>query len=280
MLAQNLRPSQPTAIVDIGANPVDGDPPYKVMLDAGLCTVTGFEPQPAAREELLKNMGPLENYLPDAVGDGGVHLLHVTEESGMTSLFEPDPARLRLFNGFRKWGQVKQELSITTRRLDDIDAVRNIDFLKMDIQGGELMVLTGGRSKLSRAVMIQTEIPFIPLYKNQPSYGEIDLELRAQGFVPHSLFNVKRWAVAPIIFAGDLRVGGNQLLEADVVYVRDFGQMERMDDEQIKHLCLISHAVYGSTDLAHLCLLELAARRVIELQTVDEYRADVGVTRT
>ena len=32
-------------VVDIGANPIDGDPPYRLLLDAGLCRVTGFEPQ-------------------------------------------------------------------------------------------------------------------------------------------------------------------------------------------------------------------------------------------
>ena len=39
-----LPPDHLTAVVDIGANPIDGDPPYKGMLAAGLCTVIGFEP--------------------------------------------------------------------------------------------------------------------------------------------------------------------------------------------------------------------------------------------
>lgn len=39
---------RPTSIVDVGANPIDGDPPYLEMLRAGLCTVAGFEPQALA----------------------------------------------------------------------------------------------------------------------------------------------------------------------------------------------------------------------------------------
>jgi len=31
-LSELLRTHRPTAIVDIGANPIDGDPPYKPML--------------------------------------------------------------------------------------------------------------------------------------------------------------------------------------------------------------------------------------------------------
>jgi hypothetical protein len=34
-------------------------------------------------------------------------------------------------------------------------------------------------------VAIQAEISFVVLYKNQPSLGDVDLELRSQGFVPH-----------------------------------------------------------------------------------------------
>ena len=59
-------------------NPIDGDPPYKKMLQSGLCTVTGFEPQTDALAELHRRKGPFETYLPNAVGDGQTHRLMVT----------------------------------------------------------------------------------------------------------------------------------------------------------------------------------------------------------
>ena len=45
-LAELIRPRRLTAVVDIGANPLnsDGAPPYKPLLDRRLCTITGFEP--------------------------------------------------------------------------------------------------------------------------------------------------------------------------------------------------------------------------------------------
>ena len=39
-------------IVDIGANLIDGDPPYKSLLGKGLAHITGFEPNPVALEQL------------------------------------------------------------------------------------------------------------------------------------------------------------------------------------------------------------------------------------
>ncbi|HEU0189972.1 MAG TPA: FkbM family methyltransferase [Mycobacterium sp.] len=255
-----VRCSRLTGVVDVGANPIDGDPPYKPMLHAGLCTVIGFEPQPEALAELQRRKGDLETYLPHAVGDGETHCLTITRASGMTSTLRPDTKRLALFNGFPDWGAVIGETDVVTHRLDDIDEVGQFDLLKIDIQGGELMTFQNGRRKLEDAVAIQTEVSFVPLYEHQPVFGDIDLELRSQGFLPHSFPAVKRWAIAPTVFGGDFRIGQNQLLEADIVYVRDIAYPERLNDEQLSHLAMIAFHVYGSVDLAHYCVLQLARR--------------------
>jgi FkbM family methyltransferase len=258
-----LRCSRLTAVVDIGANPIDGDPPYLQMLRAGLCTVTGFEPQADALAKLLRTKTPLETYLPYVVGDGEKHRLKVGHEPGMTSLLRPDARRLALFNGFTQWGAVVDEFEVPTHRLDDIDEVGNIDLLKIDIQGAELMAFQNGRRKLADAVAIQTEVSFVPLYKHQPTFGEVDDELRSQGFLPHTLSALKRWSIAPMVFKGDVRVAQNQLLEADVVYVRDIAYPERITDEQFSQLAMIAFHVYGSIDLALFCILELSRRGVV-----------------
>lgn len=47
-LLKLLMPKRLTSVVDVGANPIDGDPPYKILLQKRLCRVTGFEPQAEA----------------------------------------------------------------------------------------------------------------------------------------------------------------------------------------------------------------------------------------
>jgi FkbM family methyltransferase len=252
--------SRLTAVVDIGANPFGGDPPYKAMLEAGLCTVTGFEPQPDALAELHRRKGPFETYLPHTVGDGETHCLRVARQSGMTSLLRPDPKRRALFHGFTEWGTVIEEIEVSTCRLDDIEEVGEFDFLKIDIQGGELMTFQNGRRKLADAVAVQTEVSFVPLYRHQPVFGEVDLELRSQGFMPHSFPAIKRWPIAPSVIGPNFQVYQNQLLEADVVYVRDIAYPERLTDEQLSQLAMIAFHVYGSIDLALFCVLQLSVR--------------------
>lgn len=275
-LTQILAPSRPTAIVDVGANPIDGAPPYKAMLEAGLCDVVGFEPQPDALARLKAMAGPRERYLPYALGDGTSRTLNICGIEGMTSLLVPDPAQLALFNLFPIWGEVKSTIPVTTRRLDDITEITNMDFLKMDIQGCEREVLTHGQRKLADTVAIQTEVSFVPLYKDQPTLGEMDLMLRDLGFLPHCFADVKVWPLAPTVVGGQPNRGLRQLLEADMVYVRDFTRAGNMRAEQWKHLALIAHHCYRSADLAARALNMLAELGAVPADASERYLSSLG----
>lgn len=268
-----LQPEKLTTVVDIGANPIDGDPPYKAMLEGGLCNVIGFEPQQDAWQTLLFKRGLLETYLPYAIGDGQVHTLYRCLISGMTSLYKPDTRYLSSFNDFDTMGQVVSTEMVQTKRLDDVVEVKAFDLLKIDIQGSELSVFESGRKKLANAVAVHTEVTFMPLYEDQPLFWEVEKELRAQGFVPHTFTAVKRWPISPYSNPENHRTPVNQLLEADVVFVRDFVNPQSMDDEQVKQLALIAQYCYASTDLVTRCLSILCGRGVISESVVNRYRS-------
>ena len=241
------------------------------MLSAGLCHVTGFEPQQRELLALQLTRGPNELYLPYAVGDGSAATLKVCRATGMTSLLEPDPTTLGLFAALQSCGEVIARIPVETRRLDDIREIEHLDFLKIYIQGSELSVFQNGREKLAEAVAIQTEVSFIPLYLDQPSFGEMDSELRAQGFIPHTFAEVSRRPIGDFEVGDDALRWVNQVVEADIVYVRDFTRPDVMTDEQLKHLALIAHHCYGSVDLASRCVQLLEERRVVEAGSSQRY---------
>ena len=267
-----LAPSRLTAVVDVGANPIDGVPPYKPLLAKRLCRLVGFEPQPQALAALNAAKSEYETYLPTAVGDGQDGTLRICKARGMTSLFKPDARVLAQFEGFADWGQVVGEERIATRRLDDIAEIEALDFLKIDVQGAELAVFRGGRERLSRAVAVQAEVSFIALYEGQPTFGEIDVELRQMGFVPHVFAAVKKWAIAPVSMPTNPNSSTlSQLLEADVVYVRDFTRDDAMDADQLKHLALIAFHCYRSLDLAANCMRRLATLGAVPADALARY---------
>ena len=270
-----LAPQRLTAVVDVGANPIDGNPPYKPMLDRRLCTVTGFEPQPNGLAFLNERKGDLETYLPYVVGDGSPGIFHVAAIPGMTSLFEPNPAVLNWFSGFSEWAAVKEEVPVVTRRLDDLSEIAALDLLKIDVQGAELMVFKGGGERLKRAVAIHTEVCFLSLYKNQPLFGEVDLELRSLGMIPHHIDHINKRTILPVFDEGAPNSSLNQVIFADVVYIRDFTKAELMDDEELKHLALIAHHCYGSFDLVVHCLYRLAERNAVVPNAVERFMNSV-----
>lgn len=260
-------------VVDIGANPIDGDPPYRRLLDAGECRVTGFEPQPQALTNLRRQAGPHERYLPYAVGDGGRHTLHLCASSGFASLLEPDDDQLELLVDFPALAEVTGRHPLDTKRLDDIEEIGAIDLLKIDIQGGELSVLRAGRNTLRRALAVQTEVGFHRLYRDQPTFADVDLELREQGFVPHQFVSTRTWPMAPVVWADPLQQAARQLVEADLLYVRDPVRFAELDAGQLGRLAVIADGVYGSFGLALRCVLELIARGVLDPAVEERYRA-------
>jgi hypothetical protein len=82
---------------------------------------------------------------------------------------------------------------------------------------------------------------------------------------------LKKWPISPILIDGHPRAGLNQLLEADLVYVRDFSRIENMDGEQWKHLALIAHHCYGSYDLALRAVISAAQLGAIPADAPERY---------
>jgi FkbM family methyltransferase len=237
-------------VVDIGANPIDGTPPYKALLDKGMIRLIGFEPQQDALQELNRRKGPHERYLPHAIGRGGQATLYICRASGMTSTLRPNFSVLQHFQGYPIWAEILREERISTIKLDDIEAIDEIDWLKIDIQGGELAVFENGRSKLRNTIVIQTEVNFIPLYENQPLFAEIDQWMRNHGFMLHTFLEERRRLFAPYILNGQIHQGINQLTTADAVYIRDINSLEKLTTGQRQKLSTILREAYGSLDLA------------------------------
>ncbi|WP_300296531.1 FkbM family methyltransferase [Ferrovibrio sp.] len=247
-------------VVDVGANPIDGDPPYATLLRGGHADIVGFEPNLEALAKLNSQKGPTETYLPYAVGDGGRHTLNFCQAPGMTSLLKPNPEVINLFHGFPAWGTVVGTEEIDTRRLDDIPETEGMDLLKIDVQGAELMVFQNATQRLAEAVVIQTEVEFLQMYVDQPLFGDVDCFLRSQGFVFHRFFPTVSRTIQPMLVGDNIYAGMSQIFWADAIFVRDFTRPALMSERQLLAMAAIVHDCYQSFDLVLHLLLEYDRR--------------------
>lgn len=263
-LLQRIRPTLETIIVDAGANPMDPTGHYRPLLGEIPSRLFGFEPQAETTARLNALHKHQEIYLPYLLGDGRLHTLRICRASVMTSLLEPDPVACGLFHRFDQLTEVVERKNVWTRALDDIEEIPRIDHLKMNVCGSEKMILAHGRNKLSDVSVVQLEVSFIPLYQAQPTIGELDLQLRSMGLIPHAMPMIKTWGVKPLIINNSPGWPVRQLLVAEMVYVADYRKVGQLPTELLKQMALILHYCYQSMDVVLLCLNELASRKEVD----------------
>jgi FkbM family methyltransferase len=260
-----IQPGAPLQILDVGAAFINERPVYLPLLEDGLGHLNAFEGDARQTEKIKQAYGDRANVFTQFLADGLPHTLYVTHpESGMTSLLKPKADALKFFNQFEHFGKVEHTETVQTTRLDDVAGLPSIDFLKMDVQGSELTVLNNGKNKLDQCVAIQLEVSYINLYEDQPTFGEVDVWMRAQGYVPHCFVDVKRWSIAPTIKNNNVKAPFNQLLESDIVYIRDPLNLQLLSNPQLVSLALIAHYCLASFDLCVFVLLELIARKQLK----------------
>jgi FkbM family methyltransferase len=242
-------------IVDVGANPLAGvQGPYQTLIDNNLASLVGFEPDPTVFDELQAIKGKAQTYLPLAVGDGKRHQLRICQMSGMNSLFAPNFALLDLVHCHGLWAKVVSVVDVDTRRLDDIAEIDAMDYLKIDIQGAEMLVFENAMEKLKDCLVVHTEAMFVPMYEGQPLFSEQELFLRKLGLQVHKFFEMRGHVLKPMAVNGDLHGPLSQVFWADVIFIKDITRLDRLRPEQLLKLAIILHDVYASFDVAHLML--------------------------
>ena len=255
-------------ILDVGAM-ATGQERYHLLLESGLAQVTGFEPNPSEYARLKDRGGPYR-YLPYFLGSGRPATFHLTRYPGCSSLFAPDPAVIDKFMtiGCADPGgnfHVQKTETVDTVRLDDIKPELTVDFLKVDTQGYELEIMRHGMSTLANTLVIECEVEFIPLYRDQPLFGDVQCFLRDRGFALHKLIDVAGRPFRPFNPPNPF-LPMSQLLWADAIFVRDFTRLDAYSDDQLLQAAAILDAVYSSYDLTGLLLTEYDRRTKSGLQ--------------
>lgn len=215
-----LYQQHPLVLVDAGARgglKKDWQPARRYLRSIG------FEPD--AREHQKLTAGQTDGAHGDRVfgvalhsGTGPVEL-KVTRDAGLSSVFEPNRAFVDRFPDAQRF-DVVDRLEVQGQRLDDVlrdNAVDDVDFLKVDTQGSELLILQGAAGALDTSILgLEIEVEFSPIYKGQPLFADVDAFLRPFGF---ELFDLRPcyWKRS----AGrDLGGPYGQLVWADALYLR------------------------------------------------------------
>ena len=247
------------SVLDIGAA-LSERPPYQTLVESGRARIFGFEPNQPECERLNSVYGPPHRFFPYFVGDGQPAVFHETNWALTGSLYEPNSRLLQKFQNLAELTTQVATHPVGTTRIDDIPEIDDVDFIKIDIQGNELCVFQNALGALSNALLIQTEVELVELYKKQPLFADVDIFLRSKGFQFHTFTGFGTRAFKPVVVNGDVNLGLRQMLWSDAIYVRDWMQLERLSIAKLQNYAILAHEVLQSYDLAHLVLLALDQR--------------------
>lgn len=245
-------------IVDVGALWLGADDlAYRALMLEGLSTVVGFEPIQSECDKLNAMRISGHTYLPYFIGDGEERDFYLTTSKLTSSLYEPNTPLLNRFHLLTEQMTVESTTRVKTRRLDDIPEIKSIDFAKIDVQGAELDVIKGGRRLLADACVVEAEVEFVHLYKNQPLFGDVDAEMRSLGYVLHMFQSLNGRYFTPVVDPRTPQGCLHQHLWGNAVWVRDFTRFAERTPRELVVIAIIMHMVYQSFDLAALAFQHL-----------------------
>ncbi len=153
--------------------------------------IIAFEPIPEVGNSILKfNDENVMLFIKALSDNDGTIEFNVNKRAVTSSILEPEMHEKYHPGGL---ADLSKKITVDSVKLDTLvknGTVSQPDIIKLDLQGYELFALKGAQDVLTDVKMIFAETEFVPLYKNQPLFSEIELFLRENNFSLFHLYNL------------------------------------------------------------------------------------------
>ncbi|MEP7171261.1 MAG: FkbM family methyltransferase, partial [Bacteroidota bacterium] len=213
---------------------------------AFLTKVFAFEPYGREAELLRKNKLMQKNFMEYSVhqvalaDEDGFIKLNIMNNTSMNSMLDPDFENYQLhfgmMNRFPEWKnniEVQETISVDGTAIEsfcDQNKISQINFLKLDTQGTELKILNGAKKLFDNHSIgiIKCEFAFVPVYKEQCLFADIDIFLRQHDmrFVDCLFYENTIYQKARLRNPSPLRDASRYSSGGDAIYIVDIEKVE------------------------------------------------------
>lgn len=251
-LKQLFKQKEALVIFDVGA--CEGEDSIKFSKRFPNACIYTFEPLPKNIKRIKANFAKYEasnaNLVDKALSNSdGKATFHVssgkpskaegkTWDYGNKSSSLLAPAKTKTVH---KWLKFKDKIEVKTERLDtfvEIEGIKEIDFLYMDVQGAEMMVLEGAGRFISRIKAIWLEVESVELYKNQPLKRDIEAFMKKHNF--HKVKDTVNEVAGDQLYVNE-DLYSKLIIDKDSIGNVLIGRAKRFKDKLIKKKIEVSH---------------------------------------
>jgi len=173
----------PLNLIDIGASGGINENwiPAKKYLH-----IIGFEPDTGAFNDLQKNNVNSNTYFNIGLSDKESTIdFYLTKKQRCSSIFKPNRDFLDQFSEPERF-DIVDTIKFKSNTLNNVlngSKIVNVDFIKVDTQGSELLILEGGSEILDKSIFgLEIEVSFTEMYQNQALFADIDIFMRQHDF--------------------------------------------------------------------------------------------------
>lgn len=186
-LKSTLRRLNISTVLDIGANIGGYGELLRSIGYAG--RIHSFEPCSVPYEQLVK--------LASGDAQWSTHQLGLSDKVGQAEINVMAGSEL---NSLLNPAESSERMSVVGREVISLSSLDTLDipmdwsktFVKIDTQGHDRTVINGGLQRLKMVPLLQTEISFLPIYQEMPSYHDSLALLADVGFDVLGMFPVSR----------------------------------------------------------------------------------------
>jgi FkbM family methyltransferase len=199
-LIQHLVTNKSPVIFDIGAHHGESVKYLKDLFPKS--AIYSFEPDPDSFKVLSSKLIEGVSYYNQALSNNeGTATFFRNKISHTNSLFKvnlnsKDSIGIRnakVSEDKKYLSEFNSEFHVNTTTLDSFTkrhSIEIVDILKLDVQGAECRVLSGGQSSLKKTKVIVLEISFFDYYEHQTSFLDVELLLSPLGYKLYSISEI------------------------------------------------------------------------------------------
>ena len=255
-------------VCDIGASPCDPTMHLEELLNNTKSFLYGFEPNEEEFKKLINT--DKKKFFQKAIGDGLNQNLNICAYPGWTSFLEADTDYVNKFHNFENASKIINKVSLKTEKLDDINFDKQVDFFKIDVQGFESVIIENGKKNISDSLVVQLELSPVSIYKNEKNLSYVSNLMEKLNFNLNMFHNINTRTFKPMIIAKNTTIGLNTIFQLDCVFVKNYKEIEKLNEEKLKKLILIMFYSYKSYDFVDYLINKLD--QLLGSNYIEEFR--------